>query len=106
MERCWPRLADRIPKDIDERQVMVYVSNSAKLGRIFGDPFTGQVAAYSTVFGELGKRVVLAWFPYQAHAQAITERRPPKGLLLMREVVDWMLFSGGVLVQPASGLVI
>lgn len=106
IEASFGRLAGRVPLDDPDHPAFVYVCNSMTPGRLFGDPFTGQLAAYSTVFAGGGHRRVLAWYPNQAHTQAIRAGRAPKGLTVLREVADYALFAGGVLVQPASGVVL
>jgi hypothetical protein len=79
------------------------VSNSLKPGRLFGDPYTGQIAAFATSFGRLDDppRKVLAYFPHQAHGQAIISAGAncSKGITLMRELTDYLLFMGGVAVS-------
>ncbi len=81
----------------------MYVSNSIKPGRLFGDPFTGQLAAYSTAFGKFdnNKRMVVAYFPHQAHTQAIhgSSVASNKGMTLMSELTDYIIFHSGVAVS-------
>lgn len=100
---AYPRLEGKLnfPEDMP---VFVYVSNSVTLGRIFGDPFTGQLAAYATAFGHFDnkKRIVLAYFPHQVHSQ-INPRRMNKGLTLMKELTDIIIFHGGVAVNLSQG---
>lgn len=92
------------------KPTLVYISNSLKPGRIFGDPFTGQIAAFATIFGKLDPepRYVLAYFPHQAYTQAITgeQDKSNKGLTLMRELTDMLLFGGGVAVILQSNAVL
>jgi hypothetical protein len=101
VETVYPRLSGQLDDSRDALPALVYISNSVKPGRIFGDPFTGQVAAFAVAFGKLDPepRVVLAYFPHQAYTQAI--RGPAhsnKGILIMRELTDYLLFGGGVAV--------
>jgi hypothetical protein len=104
VEDVYPRLAGRlVVDDGDERPALVYISNSVKPGRIFGDPFTGQLAAFAVAFGALDPvpRAVLAYYPHQAFPQAIRSAsgRSSKGILIMRELADYLLFGGGVAVS-------
>lgn len=100
---AYPRLKGKL-KFPEDMPVFVYISNSLTLGRIFGDPFTGQLAAYSTVFGHFDnkKRIVIAYFPHQVHSQ-INTRRMNKGLTLMKELTDIIIFHGGVAVNLSKG---
>jgi hypothetical protein len=106
IEAAYPRLAGRIPSDQDERPVLLYLSNSLKPGRIFGDPFTGQISAFAVCFGRFDPepRMVVGYFPHQAHTQAIVEagKRRGKGLTIMTELTDYLLFTGGVLISLSS----
>jgi len=104
--KAYPRLKGRIHGLDADFGTLVYVSNSIKPGRIFGDPYTGQIAAYSTVFGKIDPqpRYVLAYFPHQAYSQAIVGEgdQSNKGLTLMSELTDVLLFAGGVAVKLSS----
>jgi hypothetical protein len=103
VEAVFPRLAGKLDGEAGERPALVYVSNSVKPGRIFGDPFSGQIAAYAVAFGALDPepRVVLAYFPHQAFPQALggIAARANKGLTIMKELTDYLLFGGGVAVS-------
>ena len=103
VEKVYPRLDGKLDLSCDEVPALVYLSNSIKPGRIFGDPFTGQIAAYATAFGKLDPRprVVLVYFPHQAHTQAIPNAAAStnKGLTMMSELTDYLLFTGGVAVS-------
>lgn len=101
----YPRLAESLPILEADLPVFVYVSNSIKKGRLFGDPYTGQLSAYSTIFGKFDpdKRIVIAYFPHQVHTQAINSRRTNKGKTLMSELTDLIIFHGGVGVNLKSG---
>ena len=104
--KAYPRLANHLKKKEKDMPVFVYVSNSIKPGRLFGDPFTGQLAAYSTAFGKFdaSPRMVVAYFPHQVHIQAIRDGRASenKGMTLMAELTDYILFHGGVAVKLSS----
>ena len=99
-------LTDHLKKKEKDMPVFVYVSNSIKPGRLFGDPFTGQLAAYSTAFGKFDTtpRMVVAYFPHQVHVQAIQNGKASdnKGMTLMTELTDYILFYGGVAVKLSS----
>lgn len=104
---AYPRLKDILPSPYGDIPAFVYVSNSIKPGRLFGDPFTGQLSAYSTAFGKFdpSKRMVIAYFPHQAHTQAIFNGVSSinKGMTLMTELTDLLIFTGGVAVNLREG---
>jgi hypothetical protein len=110
LESAYPRLSERLPRFPVEQPALLYVSNSIKPGRIFGDPFTGQIAAFAVAFGKLDPvpRRVVAYFPHQVHSQAIAEtrRRRSKGLTIMRELTDLIIFHGGVGIQLSENTVL
>jgi hypothetical protein len=97
---AYPRLMGLLPDFPDHQPALLYVSNSITPGRIFGDPFTGQIAAFAVAFGKLDPvpRLVIAYFPHQVHSQAVAKgnRRSSKGITIMRELTDLLLFQGGV----------
>lgn len=103
---AYPRLKNHLKKLDNDKSVFVYVSNSISPGRLFGDPFTGQLAAYSIAFGKFDEpsRMVVAYFPHQVHTQVPqneTERNN-KGLTLMTELTDYIIFHAGVAVKLSS----
>jgi len=107
---AYPRLQALRDKVSRTRRVLLYVSNSIKPGRIFGDPFTGQLAAYAFTFGkgavEADNRIVVAYYPHQVHSQLINgggQFNRNKGITLMREVADYAVFHGGVAVAMKTG---
>ena len=77
-----------------------------KPGRLFGDPFTGQLSAFSTAFGKFDKsrRMVIAYFPHQVHTQAITPKGAAvnKGMTLMTELTDYIIFNSGIAVNLST----
>ncbi len=84
---------------------MVYISNSVKPGRIFGDPYTGQLSAYSVSFGALtGSRKVIAYFPHQSVSQAASYLATPnnKGLRMFAELTDLLVFGGGIAINTKT----
>lgn len=102
------RLDGRRLFDDDQRRrpALVYISNSVKPGRIFGDPYTGQISSYSVSFGALSRsRTVVAYFPHQSVAQASEELGDPnnKGQRIMRELTDLLIFGGGIAIRTKSG---
>lgn len=103
---AYPRLKGHLKKLQNDMPVFVYVSNSLKPGRLFGDPFTGQLSAYSTAFGKFDnpRRMVVAYFPHQVHTQAITSRGAAvnKGMTLMTELTDYIIFNSGVAVNLST----
>jgi hypothetical protein len=89
----------------------MYVSNSLKPGRLFGDPFTGQLSAYSTCFGkfDVRDRAVVAYFPHQVHTQAFGRNgriTVNKGTTLYKELTDYLIFNAGVAVSLKNAEVI
>lgn len=115
LERVLPKAYNRL-SNIDwgkDTPVFVYISNSIKPGRIFGDPFTGQLSAFSNIFTRnlLGDktRLSIAYYPHQVHTQLFDtdmKFRKNKGITIMRELLDYAIFHGGVLVNLKSGDVI
>lgn len=104
--QAYPRLKYHLSKSEHDLPVFVYVSNSLKPGRLFGDPYTGQLSAYSTAFGKFDKsrRMVIAYFPHQVHTQAITAKGAAinKGMTLMTELTDYIIFHAGVAVNLST----
>jgi hypothetical protein len=94
---AFPRLANKLPNG-KSRPALVYVSNSVKPGRIFGDPYTGQFAAFSWIFGgtEAKPRVRVAYFPHHSHGVLNPTRTTPnKGQLLFLNRADYLVFHSG-----------
>lgn len=105
--KAYPRLASLKDRYASDKPVFLYVSNSLKSGRIFGDPFTGQIACYSIAFGKFDEesRIVVAYYPHQVHAQAFDSAgrlKRNKGITLLSEVSDLAIFHGGAAVSFAS----
>ena len=108
LSRSFPDLNYKSLLHIDSPS-LVYISNSVKPGRIFGDPYTGQIAAYATSFGALSKgRKVIAYFPHQSVAQAVNNFDNPsnKGLRIMKELTDYLVFGGGITLDMKTGEVL
>ena len=104
IEEAYPRLTGRLKQIPDGKPVFLYISNSLKPGRLFGDPFTGQLSAYSTCFGKFDnqERAVIAYFPHQVHAQVFGKNGrivQNKGITLYTELTDYLLFNAGVAVS-------
>jgi len=105
----YPRLQGKLSFIDIDAPVFVYVSNSIKLGRVFGDPFTGQIAAYATAFGKFDQqpRKVVAYFPHQVHNQVFDKNGSTnKGITLMPELTDLIIFHGGVAVDLQNGKIL
>ena len=87
----------------DRRPSIVYVSNSITPGRIFGDPFTGQISCYATIFGKFDfeKKFVIAYYPHQSFGQFLDGKRvvENKGFKMIREITDLVIFGGGVAIK-------
>jgi hypothetical protein len=93
--------------------ILLFIANSMKPGRIFGDPFTGQLSAYCNIFSKnnAGKKIRLsvAYYPYQVHTQLFDNKnqfRQNKGITIMRELLDFAIFHNGVLVNLKTGAII
>ena len=102
--KIYPRVSGSLDDFHNNQRVMVYISNSLKPGRIFGDPFTGQISAYSTVFGKFDKnsRLIVAYFPHQSFSQFMDTSKKVvtnKGVILLRELVDFVILGGGVIIR-------
>lgn len=99
--RAYPRLKGKLSSFMDDLPVFVFVCNSLAKGRLFGDPFTGELAAYSMAFGKFDeeKRMVLAYYPHQMFNQLTEAVKPNKGIHIVRDLVDLAVFYGGVAVD-------
>ncbi len=101
LERVFPRLKGKLGSYDDDKPTFIYISNSMKPGRIFGDPFTGQISAYSVAFGkyDVNSRYVIAYYPHQSFTQMIDDGKKKvknKGFFMLREMTDLIIFGGGV----------
>lgn len=97
----------------ENKPVFFYLSNSMKPGRIFGDPFTGQLSAFANIFtkNNLGEkeRLSIAFYPYQVHNQLFDgngEFNSNKGITIMRDLLDFAIFHSGVIVDFKKGEII
>jgi hypothetical protein len=102
--KIYPRVSGSLVDFDNNQRVMVYISNSLIPGRIFGDPFTGQISAYSTVFGKFDKnpRLIVAYFPHQSFSKFMDTNKKiiaNKGFTLLRELVDFVILGGGVIIR-------
>lgn len=93
---CFPELND-VFNGYEDKPVLVYISNSIKKNRIYGDPFVGQLACYTTVFGKFDSksRYVLTYYPHQVY-QTLLVGRLTKGKKILFDCVDFVLFNAGV----------
>lgn len=104
IEKAYPRLIGQLNLIDDNTPVFLYISNSLKPGRLFGDPYTGQLSAYSTCFGkfDLHKRAVIVYAPHQVYTQMFDDDGDMvknKGTTLYSELVDYIIFNSGVAVS-------
>jgi len=111
IEKAYPRLKGKLYAIPDTKPVFLYVSNSLKPGRLFGDPFTGQLSAYSTCFGKFDakERAVVAYFPHQVYTQAFDKNGKlvcNKGITLYTELTDYLIFNAGIAVSFKNGEVL
>lgn len=95
--------------------VLLYVTNSIESGgRAFsGDPFTGQVAAYSRIFTyDLFARRTLnfiLYYPHQLYSQFFNGNMAipiNKGVRMLREQATLIISCNGVLINPASWTIV
>ena len=111
LKESFPRLKKlSIPLD---KKAFFYISNSMKPGRIFGDPFTGQLSAFTNIFTKnvLGEktRISFAYYPHQVHTQLFDNSmdfKKNKGIIMMRELLDYAIFHGGVVINMKTGKII
>ncbi|MGM9662329.1 MAG: hypothetical protein ACI3WR_04485 [Oscillospiraceae bacterium] len=104
IETAYPRLRGKLNAIPEEKPVFLYVCNSLKPGRLFGDPYTGQLSAYATCFGRFDTRdrAVVMYFPHQVHTQAFGKKGnvvKNKGTTLYQELTDYLIFHAGVAVS-------
>lgn len=96
---AFPRLKNKFVhlENKKNKPALIYISNSITPGRLFGDPYTGQISAFSCIFGKIDKseRVIIAYFPHQNFSQAVT-KTSNKGKVLMKELTDCLIFGGGI----------
>ena len=100
---AYPRLKGKLEHINKDVPAFLYLSNSIKPGRLFGDPFTGQLSAFSTIFGKFDnkRRIVIAYYPHQTFSQVLKSDgtfTKNKGMTLMTELTDVILFNEGVAV--------
>ena len=77
---------------------LVYVSNSVKPSRIWGDPYTGQFAAFAWIFGGTGstRRTRFAYFPHQSHGVLnLIRGSRTKGARIFLSLADYLVFMAG-----------
>ena len=103
IEKSYPRLTNKISLD-DSQPSIAYISNTIKPGRIFSDPFTGQICCYASIFGQfdLSKRFVIAYYPHQSFGQFIDSKNKivrNKGFKMIREIADLVIFGGGIAIK-------
>jgi len=113
LKQTFPRLSKIKIASLNDLPAFVYISNSLKPGRIFGDPFTGQLSAFANIFTKnvFGDRtrISIAYYPHQVHTQLLDRNnklRRNKGIILMSELLDYAIFQGGVVVDMKSGKII
>ena len=102
---AYPRLTEKLSNKYENDQpVFLYLSNTIKPGRLFGDPFTGQLSAFSTIFGkfDIHNRLVIAYFPHQNFSQVLNSNgtfTKNKGMTLYTELTDLIIFNEGVAIN-------
>ncbi len=109
--KAYPRLHNKLNFLQSNTPVFLYMSNSIKPGRLFGDPFTGQLSAFSTIFGkfDIKPRIVVAYFPHQTFSQVLASNGQfarNKGMTLYTELTTIIIFNGGVVVNLKDGEII
>jgi hypothetical protein len=101
----FPRLKDRL--SLGASPALVYVSNSVKPGRIFGDPYTGQFSAFSWIFGGASnaRRLKIAYFPHQSRGLMKPEiAGKNKGQTVFTSLADYIVFGGGAVYDTRAKL--
>lgn len=100
--KAYGRLEGKFDDLEADMPAMVYISNSLAPRRIFGDPFIGQLTAYSIIFGKIDKRkrLVLAYYPHQSYTYY--KESGGKGKKIISELVDYAIFAGGVMINIAK----
>lgn len=103
--RSFPRLQGKL-ETVANEPTMVYISNSLAPKRVFGDPFIGQLAAFSIIFGKLDnrKRKIVAYYPHQSYTYYSSTSG--KGKRILEELVDYAIFAGGVVINISTGKVL
>lgn len=104
IETAYSRLKGKLNDIPDDKPVFLFISNSLKPGRLFGDPYTGQLSAYATCFGKFDSRdrAVVMYFPHQVHTQVFGRNGKivnNKGTTLYKIFTDYLLFNAGVAVS-------
>ena len=103
--------SESLNRMVSAKPTFLYTSASMKAGRVFGDPYAGQLSCFTKLlaYGDDDRktRIVVAYFPLQSYAifppttldswEAVS-----KGLNLYVRMVDVIICEGGVLVFPAS----
>lgn len=97
----FPRLTEKLELFDEDKPTLVYVSNSISPGRIFGDPFIGQISAFGSIFGKKNKhsRYIITYFPHQSFTQILDTKKKDvknKGFIMLRKMTDLVVFAGGV----------
>lgn len=95
--------------------VLLYVTNSVtSSGRAFsGDPFTGQITAYSKIFAtdidNVIERNIVAYYPHQLFSQLYSPSGAPnnsKGMRVLEKLATLLIMSGGIPIDPVNWEVI
>ena len=102
----FPRRANlaAIDRDAPDMPAFLFVCNSLTPGRMFGDPYTGQLAQLAPIFCRdvTGRRnrAFVAYYPHQSHTQ-LTHAwdTTNKGIQILTECVDYAIFHSGVIVD-------
>lgn len=99
---AYPRLNGLLDKydKFNETPSMFYISNSVCKGRIYGDPYTGQICAYTLSLGHniTSKRFIVTYYPHQVHNLYIPNRRN-KGKTILKDIVNISIYHGGIVVD-------
>ena len=91
-----------------DKPYFLFIINSVKPRRIFSDPYTGQIATYGPIFARdmrnKKSRHFIIYFPHQAHTQyADMLMTTPKSALIYTELVEYLVFHGGVTLDAKTG---
>lgn len=102
-------LSTALREGLEKLPVFLYICNSLKPGRIFGDPFVGQYTAFSNIFcfdGEYKKtRTGIIYTPHQSAGLFFGrdgKLARNKGISIYRELADIIITNDGYLISFAK----
>ena len=106
---CSFGINSEIRNQIDEKPLLLFKIDSLESGgRAFsGDPFTGQVAAYSKIFcynlENNKERTFIIYYSHQLYSQFFTASgtiKQNKGTKVIEKNVDLLITNNGIVLDP------